>query len=88
MDDAGGRRQAQMDGRGHGEHTHAGDHRRQTGTAAYGRGRQRQEVIRVEIELAANGYDRWDPRFSVASDEPTVGKRKRRSNRRNSSAPG
>jgi hypothetical protein len=30
------------------------------------------EQIRVRNDSAANGYDRRDPRFNVASDEPAV----------------
>jgi hypothetical protein len=44
--------------------------------------------VRVRDRGAAlNRYDRQDPRFRVASDEPTAGKRECRSNRRNSYAP-
>jgi hypothetical protein len=40
--------------------------------AASGAASDGLEQIRVRNDSAANGYDRRDPHFSVASDEPTV----------------
>jgi hypothetical protein len=56
--------------------------------AAYERNGGGERLIRVSRgETTANCYDRRDPHFIVASDEPTTGKGKRRSNCRNASAP-
>jgi hypothetical protein len=40
------------------------------------------------MTAAPNRYDGWDQRVSVASDEPTLEKYERRSNRRCNAAPG
>jgi hypothetical protein len=65
-----------MDGGGCGEVT------RRARTQVDGRRRWRRQCtgadggddkrLGFENESAANSYDRWDPRFKVASDEPTV----------------
>jgi hypothetical protein len=57
-------------------------------TAAHGAASNSDGEIRVgRGDTSTNRYDRRDPCFSVASDEPTAGKSERRSNSWNSSAP-
>jgi hypothetical protein len=57
-------------------------------TAAYRRNGGNERLIRVSRgETTANRYDKRDPRFRVASDEPTTRKSECRSNCRNASAP-
>jgi hypothetical protein len=50
-------------------------------------GCERRDRVRLDT-AAPNRYDRWDQRVSIASDESTMQKYKRRSNRRCTYAPG
>jgi hypothetical protein len=81
----------QAEGRGgHRRHTYASAWPKVSRTAAYGcNGHRRRwaKVLGLGLrEDAPNRYDRWDQHIREVSDEPTVQKHERRSNRRISSA--
>jgi hypothetical protein len=60
-----------------------GEHTCVKGTAGGGEDGGDLEWLGLEtIREVADGYDGWDQRVSVAPDEPTIEKYRRRSNRR------